>query len=338
MPRFTRRAATGLLLALALAGCGQKTSTETAKPVAGAPAELKFSILSAETPASLQPLWEPLLADMSKAIGIPVKPFFASNYSALIEAMRFNQIQGGWFSALSGLEAVRRGGGEVIIRTADPSGSLAYRSVLIVRKGSGITLDKILKCDKTLSYGTGDAKSLSGTLAPATYLFTPRGIDPSTCFKVVRAASHQANMFAVANGVLDVASNNTTGLFFYQRETPQMVAKTEVVWTSPDLPESAIILKSDLDPALKDKIRTFFANYGKATGAEGERQRKVMKGLNWSSFPPADNSYLQPVVQMEAAQKLAEAKRGGDPARIKAAQAALEAANAPGASPKSGQP
>jgi phosphonate transport system substrate-binding protein len=330
--RSARASAALLALALCLAACGQKPASEAAKTPAPLK-ELQFSILSAETPASLGPLWQPLLADLSKEIGIPVKPFFASNYSALIEAMRFGQIQGGWFSALSGLEAVRRGGGEVIIRTSDPSGSLAYKSVLIVGKDSGLTLDKVLKCDKSLTYGTGDANSLSGTLAPATYLFTPRGIDPNKCFKVVRAANHQANMFAVANGVLDVASNNTTGLFFYKRENPELVSKTQVIWTSPDLPESAIILKSDLDPALKAKIRDFFSRYGKATGAEGEHQRQVMKGLNWSSFPAADNSYLQPVVQMEAAQKLAEAKAGGDKARIAEAQKAVDAAAVPGAHP-----
>jgi phosphonate transport system substrate-binding protein len=327
---------------LLLSGCGDKPATDAAqnggKAPAGAPSEIKFSILSAETQASLGPLWEPLLADLSKELGVPVKPFFASNYSALIEAMRFNQIQAGWFSALSGLEAVRRGGGEVITRTADPSGRLAYKSVIIVRKGSGLTLDKVMACDKTLSYGTGDAKSLSGTLAPATYLFTPRGVDPNACFKNVRAASHQANMFAVANGVLDVSSNNTVGLFFAQRENPAIASKTQVIWESPDLPESAIIVKADLDPAIKAKMKAFFLNYGKATGPEGDRQRKVMKDLNWSAFPDADNSYLQPVVQMEAAQRLAEAKKGGDAARIKAAQAALDAANAPGAMPQSGKP
>lgn len=335
MPFFTRRALGTALAGLALFGCGKE---EAATAPAGAPKEISFSILSAENQASLGPLWEPLLADLSKALGVPVKPFFASNYSALIEGMRFGQVQAGWFSALSGLEAVRRGGGEVITRTADPSGSLAYRSVLIARKGSGVDRDRVLKCDKSLTYGAGDANSLSGTLAPATYLFTPRGVDPNACFKAVRAASHQANLFAVANGVLDVSSNNTVGLLFAKRENPAIVDKVQVIWTSPDLPESAIIVKSNLDPALKARMKAFFLNYGKATGAEGEHQRRVMKDLNWSAFPDADNSYLQPVVQMEAAQNLAEARRGGDPARIKAAQAALDAANAPGARPQSGQP
>ena len=44
---------------------------------------------------------------------------------------------------------------------------------------------------------------VSGTLAPLTFLFNARGVIPAQCFKTVRSANHQANAFAVANGVVD---------------------------------------------------------------------------------------------------------------------------------------
>ena len=91
--------------ALALAGCGQPAP----KTEAGAtPGELTFSILSAENQASMEPLWAPLLTDLSEAIGVKVKPYFATNYTSLVEAMRFKQVQMGWFSASPALQAVRR--------------------------------------------------------------------------------------------------------------------------------------------------------------------------------------------------------------------------------------
>ena len=123
--------------------------------------------------------WGPFLKDMEAATGLTVKPFFGSNYSALVEAMRFKQSDLGWFTNQSGLEAVRRAGGEVFARTTHPNGHDGYQGVIIVKKGSGITLDKLLTCDHTLDFGMGDAKSTSGTLAPNTYLFGPRGIDPA---------------------------------------------------------------------------------------------------------------------------------------------------------------
>jgi phosphonate transport system substrate-binding protein len=307
------------LASLGLAGCQPKASSTK-----GDTKEIAFSILSAESQQSMQPLWQPLLDDMSRQLGVKVKPYFATNYTALLEAMRFNQVQAGWFSALPALEATRRANAEVLGRVVDAGGEGSYTSVLIVRKGSGITLDKVLKCDKRLTLGLGDAKSTSGTLAPMAYLFTPHHIVPADCFKAVRSASHQSNAFSVANGVLNVATNNSVGLVFLARENPEMAAKVEVIWRSPPLPESSILARKDLDPAIREKMRQFFLTYGVGEGPEADRQRQVLKTLAYGGFRAADDSYLDPIREMEAAQALADARRGGDKAKIAEAQKAFD--------------
>ncbi|CAN7182018.1 phosphate/phosphite/phosphonate ABC transporter substrate-binding protein [Phenylobacterium sp. LjRoot219] len=328
-----RRLLAGLVAALALAGCGQQESVTGPRSK-----ELTFSILSAESQASMQPVWQPLLDDMSKSIGVPVKPYFATNYTALVEAMRFGQVQAGWFSARPALEAVNRADAEVLGRVVDAGGEATYRSVLIARKGSGITLDDVLKCDRKLSFGIGDAQSTTGTLAPMTYLFTPRGIEPAKCFKAVRGANHQANFFSVANGVVDVATNNTVGLIFAERENPELAARVEVLWTSPPLPESSILVRRDLDPALKEKIRQFFITYGTGTGAEADRQREVLKRLAYGGFRPADDTYLDPIREMVAGEALAEARKTGDKAKIAAAEAQFDRVRASAAQRRAANP
>ena len=319
-----RRPLIGAVLAVAalgLASCGKPGDP----PPAGAlPSELTFSILSAENQQSMEPLWKPLLDDLSAAIGVKVKPYFATNYTSLVEAMRFKQVQMGWFSASPALSAVKRADGEVLGRVVDAGGEATYKSVIIVRKDRKITLDALLACDRQLSFGMGDAQSTSGTLAPMTYLFTPRKIEPSKCFKAVRSASHQANAFSVANGVLDVATNNTVGMVFFKRQSPALADKLEVIWTSPPLPESSIVVRKDLDPALKEKIRQFFLTYGTGTDAVADKQREVLKGLAYGGFRPADNSYLDPVREMEAAEDLAAAHRSGNAGRIAKAQAEFD--------------
>lgn len=269
-----------------------------------------FSVLSAEGQTASGPLWEPLLADMERALGVPVSTRFGTNYNTLIEAMRFNQTQVGWFSALPALQAVDRAEGEVIARTVDLEGRDSYVSTLIVRRGSGITLDDVLRCDRSLTFGLGDAQSTSGTLAPMTFLFSPRNINPTQCFSTVRSANHQANSLAVATGVVNVATSNSVNTVFLERRNPEIAAQIESIWESPPIPESGIVLRADLDPVLKERIRAFFLTYGKGDGPEAARQREILANLNYSEFREADDSYLDPIRAMREDQQRREMAEG----------------------------
>ena len=315
--------ALGAVATLVLAGCGEKPATGAAQDT------ITFSILSTESAQNMESYWTPVLADMEKQTGLKVKPFFSSNYSALIEAMRFKQTDVGWFSNNSGLDAVRRSNGEVFARTFDPSGVDGYKSVIIVPIDSPIrTLDDLLKCDRTLDFGMGDKKSTSGTLTPMTYVFIPAGKKPETCFKTVLSANHQANLFAVANGRLDAATNNSTALRLNRDRKEGQAERVRVIWESDTLPEDPMVWRRDLDPAVKEKLRQFFLTYGQGQGAEAERQRANLARLSIGGFLPADDSHLLVVRKMEALQALGLAKEGGDAGKTAAAQKALDAIQA----------
>jgi phosphonate transport system substrate-binding protein len=133
MTLIRRFASLGLAASLWLLPAGARAQT------------VNFSILATESSSGLQSIWTPIIADMEKQTGLKIKPYYASNYTALIEAMRFKQTDLGWFSNQSGLEAVRRSGGEVFARTFDPSGTDGYRSIIIVPAKSRLTLQAVLK-------------------------------------------------------------------------------------------------------------------------------------------------------------------------------------------------
>jgi phosphonate transport system substrate-binding protein len=317
------------LLRAALAAALLATTPSLVQAQAKAPVKtVNFSILATESSTSLQSFWAPIIADMEKQTGYKIKPFYGSNYTALIEAMRFKQTDVGWFSNQSGLEAVRRSGGEVFVRTFDPSGRDGYRSLIIVPAKSNLTLEQVLKCDKSLDFGIGDAKSTSGTLAPMTYLFAPRGIKLSECFKTVRSANHQANLFAVARGVLDVATNNSTAVNLQKGRDPAINDAIRIIWTSPPLPEDPIVWRKDLDPQVKARLRKFFETYGQGTGPEAARQRAQLSKVSIGGFKPADNNHLLPVREMEATEIYLVAKDEGNAAKIAAAQKVLTAVQA----------
>jgi phosphonate transport system substrate-binding protein len=241
--------------------------------------------------------------------------------------MRFKQTDLGWFTNLSGLEAVRRANAEVFARSVNPSGVDGYQAVIVVKKGSGITLQRLLKCDRTLSFGMGDAKSTSGTLAPMTYLFAPRRITPANCFKTVRSANHEANLFSVANGVMDASTNNTASIdrlrLLHTEMGNRTLANIQIIWTSPTIPEDPIVWRKDLDPALKKKLAAFFFSYGVGKTPEAQRQRAVLNQIQTLPFKHADNSHLIPVREMEATNELVEARNKNDAAAVARAEAAL---------------
>ena len=311
--------AVALITGLALAGCGKGQ-----EPVRK---ELVFSILSAESQASAEKDWTPFVEDMAKALGQPVKAYYGSNYTALIEGMRFKQSDLGWFTNQSGLEAVRRANGQVFARSVNPTGIDGYEAVIIVKKGSGLTLDKILACDKTLNFGMGDPKSTSGTLAPMTFLFAPRNIDPSTCFKNVRSANHETNLFSVSGGLQDAATNNTASMDRLRLLDTDLARKTlgniEIVWRSPRIPEDPIVWRKDLDPALKKRITDFMFGYGVGETPEAARQRAILDKIQTKPFVPADDTHLIPVREMEATGALIEARNRKDAAAVTKAEGML---------------
>ena len=67
---------------------------------------------------------------------------------------------------------------------------------------------------------------------------------------------------------------------------------------------STLLVRKDLDPALKEKIRQFFITYGTGTGPEADRQRQVLKKLTYGGFKPADDSYLDPIREMVAGDRI----------------------------------
>jgi len=321
---FVTGAALAVLMVTGLAGCDRK-----AEAPAGASKEITFSILSFEKSQNLDKMWQPILTDMEKQTGLKIKPFYSSNYTSLIEAMRFNQTQAGFFSSASGLEAMRRAQGQVFAHTTNPDGSDGYESLVITRVDSKVTLDDVLKCDHKLNFGMGDVKSTSGTVAPKAWLFLPAGVDTDNCFRNIRAGSHEANVEGVIAGVVDAATANSDTLKELN-DTPEgreKLSKIKVLWSSKPLPKGVIEYRSDLDPVVKEKLRSFFLSYGQGTGPEADRQRANLKVMQWGPMQPADESYLLPERFLEATVALDEARHAGDAGKIAAAQAEMDAVN-----------
>lgn len=284
---------------IAAAALSTQAHAEEAKP-------LNFGIISTESSTNLKSVWQPVIDDLSRAIGVPVKPFFASDYAGIIEGMRFNKVQLGWFGNKSAIEAVDRAKGEVFASVIDKDGNPGYWSLLIVNKDSNLkTLDDVLKSGGKLSYGAGDPNSTSGTAVPGYYLWAANKIEPKTFFKTMRSSNHETNLLSVINKQVDVAVNNTEALERYRLNTGKDANDSvRVLWKSPLIPADPLVMRSDLPADLKGRIRDFFVNYGK--GKDAQREMANLKALTYQGFRASDNQQLVPIRQIELAREKAK--------------------------------
>jgi phosphonate transport system substrate-binding protein len=266
------------------------------------PTELNFGVISTEASVNQKKNWEPFLAAMAKETGLKINGFYASDYAGVIEAMRFNKVQIAWFGNKSGMEASNRSNAEVFAQVVARDGNTGYYSHIIVNADSPYTkLDDILKCDKTLDFGIGDPNSTSGFLVPTSYIFAAKNIDPKSCFKTVRNASHQANAMAVAHKQVAAATNNSEDLQRTATTAPEARKQIRIIWTSPIIPLDPIMWRKDLDPAVKTKVYSFLMNYGRVgTPEEIKSAHEVLANLIWSPFHPSNDNQLLPIRILEA--------------------------------------
>lgn len=281
--------AASALVGIAL--CGPVTAAESG--------EMNFGIISTESSQNLKVLWEPLLDDMGKALNMKVNAYFAPDYAGIIQAMRFDKVDVAWYGNKSAMEAVDRAGGEIFAQTSAADGSPGYWSLLITQKDSPLnSVEDMLAKAKDLTFGNGDPNSTSGFLVPGYYVFAKNHVQPKQIFKRTLNSSHEVNALAVANGLVDVATNNTESMARLEQTQSDKAAKLKVIWKSPLIPADPIVWRKNLPEETKTAIRAFFLDYGK-----NDHERMVLTNLSLGKFRASTNDQLLPIRQLELFKK-----------------------------------
>ncbi len=270
--------------------------------------ELTFGIISTESQANQKPIWEPFIEAMSEELGIPVTPRYATQYSGIIEAMRFDEVDVAWFGGKSYIEAAERSEAEAFALTVADDGSKGYFSHLITNVENSI-LEEIDLEDQNgdeyvtenasnLTFAFNDPNSTSGFLVPSYYVFAQNDVNPAEAFeRLIFAGSHEATALAVANDQVDVATNNNESLQRLETTNPEARENIQVIWTSPEIPSDPIAYRQDLPEELKEEIRTFFYTYS---------DEEVLGPLQWLGFEEADDSRWNTIRELEIAKQKLE--------------------------------
>ncbi|PWK88527.1 phosphate/phosphite/phosphonate ABC transporter substrate-binding protein [Fulvimonas soli] len=288
----------GLLLALGLAGAGIAPGRAGEPAPAGKP--LTFGILPIGGPSESLEAWRPMLDDMQLALQRPVRSISVSTYEGLAQALAEDRVDMAFVSGRMALDAVLHDRMQVIAQLTRGDGSRGYCAVLLVEKDSPIRgVDDLLRRPNHWRYGRGESLSVSGYLVPETQLFAPRGLDSDTFFASVAVNNHQNNALAVANGEVDVASNNTADLERFRDHFPEQYARLRVLWKSALIPHAVIVVRSALAPELRARVVDFITHYAKRGRGAAAELAKLHLIHDISGFAPAGNDTLVPFADIE---------------------------------------
>jgi phosphonate transport system substrate-binding protein len=287
------------LLLLTLTGAVPAMAAPPSQPVP-VPAPLTFGILPIGGPAESLTAWRPMLDDMSHALRQPVRSISVSTYEGLAQALNEERVDIAFVSGRLALQAVTLDRMQVIAQLTRGDGSHGYHAVLLVRRDSPLhSVADLLRRPGHWRYARGEALSVSGYLVPETQIFASRNLDSDTFFATVAIDNHQNNALAVANGEVDVATNNTADMERFAQHFPEQFARLRVLWTSTPIPHAVIVVRRDLDPAVRQAIVSFVTRYARTGPHVAAELEKLKRIHDISGFAAAGNSALAPFADID---------------------------------------
>ncbi|MEO7994837.1 MAG: phosphate/phosphite/phosphonate ABC transporter substrate-binding protein [bacterium] len=207
------------------------------------PQPINVGLTPAEGGSELEESAKALEAYLTRETGLSYKVTVPQDYSALIEAMRYDQVQIGALAPLSFVKAETEAGARVLLKSLR-HGEPFYYAAIFSMKTSGIKTIADLKGKKM---AWGEPLSTSGTIFPKAGLIEA-GIDPNTYFsKQSNVGNHEVVVNAVANGDYDAGATfcNTPegGDGGWEQFLPDRKDEFQVVWVSQPIPADTISVK-----------------------------------------------------------------------------------------------
>lgn len=245
----------GLVLAPRLAGAQEDWRQQIR--------EVRFGMISVENERDAIARLQGLQAYMTRELRAPFRVFRGSDYAAVVEAMRAGHSELAYLGPASYGLARRVMGERIapIFRYIDNEGMEGYYSAMIVKADSPIRQLADMR-GKTL--GFSDPNSTSGFQVPGWFL-RRQGMDPATFFsRTGFTGSHEQGVMAVINGTFDAAvlaySNERRNTFQRMVEKGMIPdGSVRVIWTSPLIPNSPIVMRMDLPVAFREAAVAAFA-------------------------------------------------------------------------------
>lgn len=254
------------------------------------PAQLKVALLPDENASELIKRNQPLRNYLERRLGKQIELIVTTDYSSMIEAMRFGRIDLAYFGPLSYVLAKSKSNIEPFAAMVT-GGKPTYRSVLIANTASGVNS---LAGAKGKKVAFGDRASTSSHLIPKTML-AEAGLVHERDYEEHFVGTHDAVAVNVANGNAQVGG--LSEIIFRSVLEHKLIdpSKVKVLGYSKEYPQYPWTMRSDLTPALKAKIRAAFLEL---------KDPEVLKNFKADGFAPIDDRSYDVIREMGKLLKL----------------------------------
>jgi phosphonate transport system substrate-binding protein len=236
---------------------------------------LRVALLPDENAATIIQNAQPLKVYLEKTLGRTVELLVTTDYSSMIEAMRFGRIEVAYFGPLSYVLARSKSDIEAFA-VGVTRGSPTYTSVVIAGADSPVKTIADLK-GRTMAYG--DQASTSSHLVPRA-MIQDAGLVAERDYTPVYLGAHDAVARAVESGKVPAGALSRPIFDSLVKSGKVDAAKVRVVAETKPIPNYPMAMQAKLSAPLKEAIRKAFVEI---------RDPAILKGFRAEGFAATDD-------------------------------------------------
>lgn len=240
---------------------------------------LTFVVIPSEDAAMARTQWEPMVEYLSDGMGREVELLVVSDYTAVVEAMRYGHADIARLSPVGYVMALEEGADiePIAIAVKQETGLPGYYAMLVA------LTDTDVSDLNALTFGFVDVGSTSGYVAPSIYLQEENATPAQSLF----AGSHNAVILAVKNGSVDVGAVASNRIAVALDGGVIVDGEFKVVWQSPLIPNCPIAVQSKMSERDKGKLTALFLN--------APEEIVIAAATNENDYVEVDDSVYDPI-------------------------------------------
>ena len=241
------------------------------------PQRLRVALLPDENASTIIQNAQPLRAHLERTLSRQVEILVTTDYSSMIEAMRFGRIEVAYFGPFSYVLAKSRAPGIEPFAVGVERGSPTYHSVMIAQAGGPV---RELADIRGRPFGFGDQASTSSHLVPRATILQRASLVGGRDYRVVHLGTHDAVARAVQGGQVPAGALSKPILDTLIRRGTIDAARIVEIGLSEPIPNYPMVLQGNLAEPLKAAIRAAFIDL---------RDAEVLRSFRVEGFAPTND-------------------------------------------------